>query len=83
MKIVKKETLQRGDTRTHAAPLRIEQLDALVAYSMQKVPLADALRAERPEEMVSATKHLFFRAYITLGFVLWTRCVVSSVLPLA
>lgn len=73
MKIVKKETVQRGDTRTHAAPLRIEQLGALVKYSMGKMPLAAALKAKGPLETAKATKHLFFRAYVTLGFVLWTR----------
>ncbi|KAG8927220.1 hypothetical protein FRC01_007813 [Tulasnella sp. 417] len=73
MKIIKKETIQRGDTRTHAAPLRIEQLDALVNYSMKEISLGTALKVEGPAETVRATKHLFFRAYITLGFVLWTR----------
>lgn len=73
MKIIKKETVERGDTRTHAAPLRFEQLDTLVKYSMKEVSLAVALKAEGPVETVKATKHIFFRAYITLGFVLWTR----------
>ncbi|KAG9037930.1 hypothetical protein FS837_001350 [Tulasnella sp. UAMH 9824] len=73
MKIIKKETIKRGDTRTHAAPLQIEQLEALITYSMKEISLGVALRAEGPVETVRATKHLFFRAYITLGFVLWTR----------
>lgn len=73
MKIIKKETVQRGDTRTHAAPLRFEQLEALVDYSIKEISLGAALKADGPVETVRATKHLFFRAYITLGFVLWTR----------
>ncbi|KAG8946442.1 hypothetical protein FRC03_001367 [Tulasnella sp. 419] len=79
---LKKKIVERGDTRHHSQPMTIEAVRKLMAYSLEKCPasLVDDLDKGRIKaEDFNATrllvvKHLWFRAYLTTGWTLWTRC---------
>ena len=61
--------------------MTIEGMKVLIGWSMQQCPDDLVKRlvegaippAERNRVQLLVTKHLYFRAYTTIGWMLWTR----------
>ncbi|KAG8918633.1 hypothetical protein FRC02_002199 [Tulasnella sp. 418] len=79
---LKREIVERGDTRHHSHPMTIEAMRKLMAYSLEKCPqsLVDDLAEgcvkdeDFNEVRLLVVKHLWFRGWLTAGWTLWTRC---------
>lgn len=77
-KILRVETVKRGDVRNHSGAIKITDVQTMIQWSMVLWPLEKALSASTLEERALATRHVFYRAYLSTSFVLWTRCVGLS-----
>lgn len=64
---------KRGDKRVHAQAMTLPNLRAILRWSYRECP--DSLLEGPIDSKIRqhVTHHLYFRALVILGFVLWTR----------
>ena len=76
---IKNSIALRKSPQKHARAMSIEDMDAMYGFSLRECPNFQSIVPERGPVPLAALKlvtlHLFWRAFSSLSFVLWTRKV--------
>lgn len=80
MRVISSKSGEKGSStegRRHAEAMRLEDITQVMRWSELQCPPSKLL-GDRPkdlDEMMLCVKHGLMRAFMTAGFVLWTRYV--------
>ncbi|KAH9830800.1 uncharacterized protein C8Q71DRAFT_842312 [Rhodofomes roseus] len=74
LKAIKNKANADGGERTHSVAMRYDYLKAIIEWSETECPPAEAMVTPRDvAHRTKVTTHLFFRAFASTGWTIWTR----------
>ncbi|TFY52689.1 hypothetical protein EVJ58_g9871 [Rhodofomes roseus] len=74
LKAIKNKANTDGGERTHSVAMRYDYLKAIIEWSETECPPAEAMVTPRDvAHRTKVTTHLFFRAFASTGWTIWTR----------
>ncbi|KAH9910809.1 uncharacterized protein B0H18DRAFT_894363 [Fomitopsis serialis] len=74
LKAIKNKANADGGERTHSVAMRYDYLKAIIEWSETECPPAEAMVTPRDVvHRAKVTMHLFFRAFASTGWTIWTR----------
>lgn len=78
LKSIQNRQAEEGSSREHSLPITLDHMNSIFAWSKSKWPHDDPPSVEEfkqmsQEERGEITLHLFFRAFMSMCWILWTR----------